>query len=274
MRNLFVSASLSLLASAFCSSITLAEQVGKMSVTVIANGVDSTKSEGERTKGTFSYRASFTTTLTSDGEPSDINMYDPQYAEKALATANASMAKMQAALRGEFSDEEEPEPDNRYVFFMGQMGCPATLQIEVDERLEGEYADVGGMQPYTITYNAKSNGQEQELMMLCVGSNSVLDIKDNVLYRSNIGFPEVTGHYIYHEQNRGNLQDNEEARHNSLPPEISEYVFNTLRVAPASGQKKATFKPKQPVLGRINAYGGYDGSVNVDITWKFEVSEQ
>src|SRR5688572_12707673 len=218
MRNFLVPASLSLMiANTLCSPFVMAEQTGKMSVTVIASGNDSTSSEGESTEGTFSYRASFTATLQSDGEPSDFNMYDPNAAEKAMATANASMAKVQAALRGEFSDEEEPEPDNRYVFFMGQMDCPATLVIEVDERLEGQYADVGGMQPYTMTYTANSNGESQELMMLCIGSNSVLDIRDDVLYRSNLGFPEVTGHYLYHEANRGNLQDDPQSRHNALP---------------------------------------------------------
>ena len=274
MRNFLVPASLSLMiANTLCSPFVMAEQTGKMSVTVIASGNDSTSSEGESTEGTFSYRASFTATLQSDGEPSDFNMYDPNAAEKAMATANASMAKVQAALRGEFSDEEEPEPDNRYVFFMGQMDCPATLVIEVDERLEGQYADVGGMQPYTMTYTANSNGESQELMMLCIGSNSVLDIRDDVLYRSNLGFPEVTGHYLYHEANRGNLQDDPQSRHNALPQVVSDYVFNTLRVAPASGHVKTTLKPATPVLTRINTYGGYEGTVDVEITWSFEVTE-
>jgi hypothetical protein len=274
MHKLLVTASIAfLMINSLCSPLAMAEQTGRMSVTVIATGTDSTSSEGESTEGTFSYRATFTTTLQSDGEASDFNMYDPNAAEKAMATANASMAKMQAALRGEFSDEEEPEPDNRYVFFMGQMDCPSTLSIEVDERLEGLYADVGGMQPYTITYNARSNGASQELMMLCIGSNSVLDIKDNVLYRSNLGFPEVTGHYLYQEANRGNLQDDPESRHNALPQVVSDYVFNTLRVAPASGHVKTTLKPETPVLTRINVYGGYEGTVDVDLTWSFEVTE-
>jgi hypothetical protein len=201
-------------------------------------------------------------------------MYDPQYAEKAMAAANASMAKVQAALRGEFSDdEEEPEPENRYLFFLGEMDCPGTLSIEVDERLEGEYADVGGMQPYTITFTAKSSGASQELNMLCIGNTSVLDIKDNILYRRGVGFPEVTGHYVYHETNRGNLQDNPDSRHNALPPVVSDYVFNTLQVAPASGHAKTTLKPTEPVLTRINAFDGYEGSVDVEITWQFEMLE-
>src|SRR5687767_911394 len=143
MRNLFVPFSLSLLTlNVLPGSAVAAEQSARMSVTVIASGADSTRSEGESSKGTYTYKAAFTTTLQTDGEPSDVNMYDPQYAEKAMAAANASMAKVQAALRGEFSDdEEEPEPDNRYLFFTGQMDCPTTLSIEVDERLEGEYAD-------------------------------------------------------------------------------------------------------------------------------------
>jgi hypothetical protein len=277
MRNLLIPVSLSLLSfnALYSCAAEADERQAKMSVTVIASGSDSTHSEGESSKGTYRYKAVFDTILQTDGEPSDVNMYDPQYAEKAMAAANASMAKVQAALRGEFSDdeEEEQEPDNRYLFFIGQMECPSTLSIEVDERLEGEYADVGGMQPYVITYTAKSSGAPAELNMLCVGNTSVLDIKDDILYRSNIGFPEVTGHYVYHETNRGNLQDNPESRHSALPSEISDYVFNTLRVAPASGHVKTTLKPTQPVLTRINTFGGYEGSVDVEITWKFEMIE-
>jgi hypothetical protein len=153
------------------------------------------------------------------------------------------------------------------------MDSPTTLSKEVDERLEGEYADVGGMQPYVISFTAKSSGAPQELSMLCVGNTSVLDIKDDILYRSNIGFPEVTGHYVYHETNRGNLQDNPESRHNALPQVVSDYVFNTLRVAPARGHAKTTLKPTEPVLTRINSYGGYEGSVDVEITWNFEMVE-
>lgn len=249
-----------------------AEQVAKMSVTVIATGSDSTRSAGEWSKGSFSYRAAFTTTLQSDGEPSDLNMYDPLFGEKIQAAANASMAKVEAALRGEFSDDDgEPEPDNRYLFFMGEMDCPVTLTIDVDERLEGEYADVGGMQPYTITFTGKSSGAAQELSMLCLGSNSVLDIKDNVLYRSTLGFPEVTGHYLYHEANRGNLQDDAQSRHNALPRVVSDHVFNSLRVAPASGHLKTTLKPLEPIVSRINSFDGYEGSVDVELIWSFEL---
>lgn len=255
------------------SSFAAAEQTARMSVTVVATGSDSTRSEGEWSKGTFSYRAAFTTTLQSDGEPSDTNMYDPDYGAKALAAAAATMARIQAAQRGEFSDEEEAEPDNRYVFFLGEVDCPTTLDIEVDERLEGEYADVGGMQPYAITFTAKSAGTAPELSLLCVSSNSVLDIKDDVLYRSSLGFPEVTGHYLYQESNRGSLQDNPQSRHNALPAIVSDFVFDTLRVAPASGQLKTTLTPMEPVVTRINSFDGYEGSIEVELTWSFEVLE-
>jgi hypothetical protein len=259
----------------FSVSTFAAEQTGRMSVSIIASGTDSTRSEGESSKATFTYKAAFAATLKSDGEPSEINMYDPDYAEKAMAAANANMAKIQAALRGEFSDdeEEEVEPDNRYVFFMGDMQCPSTLEISVEERMEGEYADVGGMQPYTMTYTANSSGEQPERDMLCVSSTSVLDIKDGMLYRSSLGFPEVTGHYVFHEANRGNLQDDNESRHSALPTIVSDFVFDTLRVAPVRGHVKTTLVPTTPVVTRINNFGGYEGSIEVDITWDFEVGE-
>ena len=274
MRNGFVPVSMSLLiATCLYSANVAAEQQAKMSVTVIASGSDSTRSEGEWSKGTFAYRASFTTTLQTDGEPSDINMYDPEYAQKAMAMAAATLAKIEAAQRGQFSDEEEPEPDYRYLLFIGQMDCPTTLSIEVNEKLEGEYADVGGMQPYTMNFTAQSSGTAPELNMLCVANNSVLDVKDNILYRSTMGFPEVTGHYIFQEANRGNLQDDTQSRHNALPRIVSDYVFNALRVAPASGQEKTTLKPDAPVVTRIGTFDNYEGSVDIEIIWDFAVVE-
>jgi len=250
--------------------VLAAEQHARMSVSVVATGAESTRSEGEWSKGTFSYRATFTTTVTTDGELSEINMYDPEFAQKSMAAAAANMAKIQAAMKGEFSDEPEVEPEVRYLMYLGQMECAATLSIEIDEKLEGEYADVGGMQPYTMTFTGKSSGSEAERNMLCVSSNSVLDTKDDTLYRSTLGFPEVTGHYVLNEKNRGNLIDDAQAVHNAMPPLVSDYVFTTLRVAPAKGHAKTTLTPTEPVLARSSPSGGYQGSVDVELSWDFE----
>lgn len=275
MRQLLAASTVLLTSFVLPSTPAWAEQTGRMSVSVVATGKDSTQSQGEHSEATFTYKAAFTIELKSDGEASDINMYDPDYQAKALEAANATMAKMQAALRGEFSDEEgeDVEPDNRYVLFTGDMQCPATLSIVVNEKLEGAYADVGGMQPYTMTYTATSEGLQQERDMLCVTGMSVLDIKDDTLYRSTIGFPEVTGHYVFSEANRGNIQDDTESRHNALPPVVGDYVFNTLRVAPTSGSVKTQLKLTAPVVTRPGTYDGYDGSVDVEITWDFTVEE-
>jgi hypothetical protein len=250
--------------------VAAADEQARMSVSVVATGTDSTKSDGEWSKGTFSYRAAFTATVQTDGVLSDINMYDPQYAQKAMATAAATMAKIQAAQRGEFSDEEEVTPEPRYLMFIGAMDCPATLSIEVDEKLEGAYADVGGMQPYTMTFTGKSSGTEAERDMQCVSNNSVLDTKDMKLYRSTLGFPEMKGHYILHEKNRGNLINNADSTHSALPTLVSEYVFNTLRVAPVKGHSQTTLTPTEPVLTRSGPYGNYQGSVTVELSWNFE----
>jgi hypothetical protein len=107
--------------------------------------------------------------------------------------------------------------------------------------------------------------------MLCVTGTSVLDIKDNILYRSSLGFPEVTGHYVFQEENRGNLQDNPESRGNALPHIVSDYLFKTLQVAPSSGHVKTQLTPTEPVVTRIGTYDGYQGKIDVEITWDFEM---
>ena len=246
-----------------------ADEVATMTLVLTASGTDSTQSDGEWSKASFRYQAKFSIPLQTDGVPSSVNMYDPEYAQKAMADAQRAMEKVQNAMQGKFSDEEEVEPEERYLMYIGQMDCPASVEIHVQEKVEGAYADVGGMQPYTQTFNAHSNGTKDELNMLCVGNSSTLDIKDKVLYRSNIGFPGVIGHYVSSEANRGNIQDDRNAQHNALPKILSEYLFNTLRVAPVQGAKKITLKPTEPVVTRVGTYGGYDGTLNVDISWNF-----
>lgn len=246
-----------------------AEQQARMMVTVVAKGEDSTRSEGEWSKGTFAYHAHFTTTVQTDGEPGSVNMYDPEYAQKAMAQAQRDMEKIQNAMQGKFSDAEEVEPDDRFLLYTGQLDCPASVELKVDEKVEGAYADVGGMQPYTQTFSAQSSGTKDELNMLCVGNNSVLDIRDNVLYRSTIAFPGVVGHYVFSETNRGNIQDDRNAQHNALPKIVSEFVFSTLRVAPVKGTRQTTLIPTEPVLTRVGVYDGYQGKVDVEISWDF-----
>lgn len=263
-------ASVSLLAAAAACNLAHAEEQARMSVTVIAKGSDSTRSEGEWSKGTFSYQAEFTTTLHSDGEPGNVNMYDPEYAQKATADAARNMEKIQNAMNGKFSDEEEVEPENRYLLYMGQIDCPATFTAKIDEKVEGEYADVGGMQPYTQTFKADYTGNANERNMICVGNNSVLDIKDNQLYRSNLGFPGVTGHYIFSEANRGNRQNEPASPHKALPTVISDYLFKTLQVNTPSGEHKTTLTPTEPVLTRVGVFDNYQGSIDLVIRWNFE----
>lgn len=48
----------------------------------------------------------------------------------------------------------------------------------MDERLEGEYADVGGMPPYTMTFTANYIGNAAECSMLCIdGYEGSVDVK-------------------------------------------------------------------------------------------------
>lgn len=256
-------------ASVFVGAVQ-AEEQARMAVTVIATGTDSTRSEGEWSKGTFSYQAEFTTTLTSDGEPGTANLYDPEYAQKAAAEAARTSKKIQDAMQGKFSDEEETEAEAKFLTFMGQIDCPSTFMAKVNEKVEGEYADVGGMQPYTQTFTANYIGDANDRNMICVGNNSVLDIKDNTLYRSTLGFPGVTGHYLFSEANRGNRQDEPNSQHKALPTIVSDYVFKTLQVNKPSGEHKATLTPTEPVLTRIGVYDNYQGKIDIEIRWQFD----
>lgn len=165
-------------------------------------------------------------------------------------------------------DAEEAPPDERYLMYIGWIGCPTEISIRVDNRLEGAYADVAGMIPYEVTEAADWSGTETDRNSLCVSYTTVLDTKGDMIYTDGAGLPAVRGVSTYREPGR-RPDERSESELAALPGVVGRFVFDTLRAAPVAGTKRTTLALDRPYLARP-PISEYEGEVHVALTWKFE----
>src|SRR4030095_5657546 len=90
-------------------------------------------------------------------------------------------------------DEEEAPPDERYLMYIGWIGCPSEISVQVHNRVEGAYADVQGMVPYNNTNEAGWHGTPTDQSSICVSYTTVLDTKADMLYTDGFAMPQVQG---------------------------------------------------------------------------------
>jgi hypothetical protein len=164
-------------------------------------------------------------------------------------------------------DEEEAPEEERYLSYSGYEGCPGDIHIRVNNTSEGATADVSGMVPFKQADTADYRGTEHDLMMQCLGSTLVYDLKEGKIYSDGIGHPGVRGSYYYWDSLHGEtLNDEAEV----IPTSSAwEWVANTLRIADASGSAST----KLPIPGNEGAGGEssqVSGEIKVNMKWKFE----
>jgi hypothetical protein len=155
------------------------------------------------------------------------------------------------------ADAEEAPPDERYLTYIGWIGCPTEISIRVDNRLEGAYADVAGMIPYEATEAADWRGTDTDRNALCVSYTTVLDTKSDTFYTDGAGMPLVRGVSTYREPGR-RPDERSEGELAALPGVVGSFLFDTLRVAPLAGTKRATLALDRP-LSRTAAHLGVRG---------------
>jgi hypothetical protein len=166
------------------------------------------------------------------------------------------------------ADGEEAPPDERYLIYIGWIGCPTEVAIRVDNRLEGAYADVGGMIPYDASEVADWGGTETDRSALCVSYTTVLDTKADTIYTDGAALPAVRGVSTYREPGR-RPDERTEGELAALPGVVRTFVSDALRVAPLAGTKRATLALDRPYLVRPPV-SEHAGTVDVVLTWKFE----
>ncbi len=163
-------------------------------------------------------------------------------------------------------DEPEAPVDERFLLFIGFDTCASALSFVIDDRLEGAYADVNGMIPFVVTHKADWHGTPTDRRLYCVYNDLVYDTKAKTIYTNGMPMPEIRGSTVRSERGRG-----EQRAEGGLPvpPAVSKFVFDTLRVAPASGSRRGTVTFDGPYLSPPPIQQ-YNGSATVQMSWKFE----
>jgi hypothetical protein len=269
-----------------------AEQQARLTIEITVTGNESAGAGpgSDWGKATISQHYRLETTVKTDGVLSSVNAKDPQYAEKALAQAARDRARIRAVQQRLDAagvgapppssagadapvadvdlDAEEPAPDERYLTYIGWIGCPSEIAIRIDDRLEGAYADVAGMVPYTQSYAADWSGTATDRTSLCVHYTVVLDTKARMLYTDGLALPQIMGTATYTEPSRAAPVQRTEEPLPGLPPAAAEFVQAALLVRPLSGSTRGTVTLAQPYLPRPPIQQ-YSGQVDVELSWTF-----
>jgi len=186
-----------------------------------------------------------------------------QYSQQSAAMMPPGSAPQGGAMP---DAEEEAEDEERYLNYYGYEGCPTEIDIRIDQRSEGAYADVAGMIPWTTTQTAHSKGTDIDRKMQCLAGTTVYDINAKTIYTDGFGTPGVRGRYESNDKLQGKtLNTDAEIIGTS---EALEWVSLQLRQAPASGSKSAVLKPKN--AANLPAGAKLEGQIKVSLTWRFD----
>lgn len=320
-------------------SASAADQLARLTIDVTVEGVKTWKNGQDHSTSNISEQFHLMTHVQSSGEPSSVNIKDPQFAQQQMATAAQvqqkvreaqaragkpvpkaaatqeeyveqqkklaeDMQKGHAACKGDMTclmklsqeyaqqsamlsyppadgaaptatldDEEEAPEEERYLSYSGYEGCPGEIHIRVNNTSEGATADVSGMVPFKQADTADYRGNDHDLMMQCLGSTLVYDLKDRKIYTDGIGHPGTRGTYRYWDSLHGETL-NEDAE--VLTTSIAwEWVANNLKIADASGSATTTLPISGANADPAPAGLGGDGSqvsgqVKVSMKWTFE----
>lgn len=162
--------------------------------------------------------------------------------------------------------DEEAEDEARYLNYFGYEGCPTEIDIRIDQRSEGAYADVAGMIPWTTTQTGQSKGTDIDRKMQCLAATTVYDLKAKTIYTDGFGTPGVRGRYVSKDKLQGETVNADAEIIGSS--EALEWVAQQLRQAPASGTKSAVLKPKN--AANLPAGAKLEGQIKVSLSWRFD----
>lgn len=193
------------------------------------------------------------------------NTYAPVLNAIAMQAAGASYAEAGADAEPVDLDAEE---EARYARYGGYEGCPTTIEMRVDYKAEGAWADVGGMVPWKETYTANDRGNDHQRQMQCLAQDMVVDVKAGTFHSLGFGWPTPRGKRVYWDRLHG-----EEVNEDGGVPVLSEalsWASEQLRAAPTSGSRSTTLRPQQARGGAVTSGATHGGEVRVKLDWRFE----
>lgn len=245
-----------------------AEQTARLTVELKVQGTEQRRSTGspDHAEGTFNDVYRFSVTTVSDGELNNINSRDPRFVEQMLALSAAVLTQVERASRGDVVEELPDQEDYRYLDYFGPEDCDSSVDVRIDRRLSGEYADVQGMVPYTVSHRADYSGDDTLRMLLCLNANLVLDVKRDVFFTSGLSVPAAVG--TQDRQVQGRAVETAESPI-AVQSEVAEWLVAQLLEAPLSGSRQASIKLTRDESGALSV-GDYSGLAEVELSWRLE----
>lgn len=187
-----------------------------------------------------------------------------QSAAIVYPTAPAADAAEDAAL---LAEDDDPA-GYRYMYYAGYEGCPTEIQIRIQRRSRGEYADVAGTIPWTATQTGDSRGTDIDHRMQCLSATTVYDERTRQIFTDGWGTPAVVGRYESEDRMQGRVVNDQSPL--SGDAEALEWVASVLRQAPASGSRSTTLVPRLIRSGHSPDGAEIGGALQVRVDWRFD----
>lgn len=157
----------------------------------------------------------------------------------------------------------------RYRFFLGAPECRAEIDVRIDNRAEGAYADVQGLVPFVATKQAHYQGTDVERALLCQSQQLVHDVHAGSVDLLAIALQPARGTYAHRERDRVRAHETQAAMGGF--PSLLDWVTQQLRDAPATGTRQAVLPvPDFALLGPATAGAQFEGGMQVSLRWSFQ----
>lgn len=185
----------------------------------------------------------------------------PQVAAQVTPDAAQQARLVKHATSAPAEDDGE---DLRFQTFQGMDRCGASVEVQVDEVIEGRYADVQGPVAWRVVRQGAQAPTADEMRLICLGHSLVLDRRTGAITTdAGFGLPEPRVTSVHTERGRSSTSVD---RLGSLTA-VSQWVAERTRQAPRAGSATATLPM---VSSREAGRGRTEGGVKATLTWKFE----
>lgn len=159
---------------------------------------------------------------------------------------------------------EDDGEDARYLNYAGVDRCNATFEVQVEEIIEGRYADVQGPVPWRIVRRDAQPLSADENRLLCLSFQLVLDLRSGTITTdTGFGLPEPLVSAVHTERGRSTKSVD---RLGGLA-QVSQWMAERTRQAPRAGSASTTLPM---VSSREAGRGRTEGALKAQLSWKFE----
>lgn len=199
---------LALLAWSLLLPAQAAERRGRLTIELQLDGSSRWQDGGDESRSTLKRRYRIVTWLQPVGEPMEVNTKAPDYAQTMMARANqvqSGVAQAQARLvkHASTAAPQDDGEDLRFQTFQGMDRCGASVEVQVDETVEGRYADVQSPVAWRVVRHGAQPPSADEMRLICLGHSLVLDRRSGAITTdAGFGLPEPMVSSVHTERGR------------------------------------------------------------------------